>query len=219
MKLEKDDILLLDAMQRDARRSFRDLAHRTGLSTPTVSAKVKSFEEMGLIQGYQTIFNTELLGETTVFLLIKAKPSELEAVGRVVQIWREVREIYLLSGSRLICKATVTDANALNLLISRISQVKEIMDYNYYTTIEPIKEEPRAILEEGVNLQLNCYYCDKLMLDKHIKIKLDNRDHYLCCPTCVDQYRKKYDRIAEGARREKAKKEEEAFYSLMGKAD
>ncbi|MGQ0534486.1 MAG: winged helix-turn-helix transcriptional regulator [Methanobacteriota archaeon] len=52
MKLDPLDTKILLELLRDARLSFRELSRRVGSSTPTVSARVKALEEIGVIRGY-----------------------------------------------------------------------------------------------------------------------------------------------------------------------
>src|SRR5206468_2332469 len=52
MQLDRTDTKILRALQEDARRSFRELARRVGVSVPTVSAHVANLERRGeTIQG------------------------------------------------------------------------------------------------------------------------------------------------------------------------
>jgi hypothetical protein len=55
MDLDAVDQAILRLLQEDARLSFRELARRTGVSTPTAAAKVRRLEAMGVIQGYRAV--------------------------------------------------------------------------------------------------------------------------------------------------------------------
>lgn len=46
------DVRIVRELQRDGRVSFNELARRLGVSTPTVSYRVKRLEDVGIIQGY-----------------------------------------------------------------------------------------------------------------------------------------------------------------------
>ena len=71
----------------------------------------------------------------------------------------------------------------------QLTKIEEIQDYDYKTIVGTVKEEPRAVLSEGVNAVLTCFYCRKPMHDKPVKIKLDGKDHFLCCETCEKEYK------------------------------
>ena len=59
MDLDATDQAILRFLREDARLSFRELARRTGVSTPTVAAKVRRLESLGVIQGYRAILAGE----------------------------------------------------------------------------------------------------------------------------------------------------------------
>jgi Lrp/AsnC family leucine-responsive transcriptional regulator len=198
MKLEQIDIKILEILQKDGRASYRDIAKKVGVTTPTVSNKVSMYEQMGLIKGFGARLSTDALGEITVLLTIKCKPSDAPDFARKLTSFDEVREVYIVGGSWVHAKITLVDTTHLNQFISELSGFDEILDYEYKAIVDTIKEEPRAVLSEGVNALLTCFYCKKPMHDKPVKLKLDGRDHFLCCETCAGEYKKKYEKLKEG---------------------
>ena len=52
MKLDNTDVKILQALQEDARLSFRALARRIGVSVPTISARVSTLLQLGIITGF-----------------------------------------------------------------------------------------------------------------------------------------------------------------------
>lgn len=46
---------ILEELRRDARASYRTIARTVGSTTPTVSARVKRMEDVGLILGYRVV--------------------------------------------------------------------------------------------------------------------------------------------------------------------
>lgn len=198
MKLDQVDVKILEILQRDGRASFRDIAKKVGVTTPTVSSKVAMFEQMEILKGFGAYLDTDALGEISVLLSVKCKPSDLPKLAEKLKYFEEVREIYLVGGSWVQAKATFIDNAHLNEFIAELTNIEDILDYDYKTIVDTIKEEPRAVLSEGVNAVLTCFYCRKPMHDKPVKIKLDGKDHFLCCNTCVREYKKKYEKLKEG---------------------
>ncbi len=201
MKLEKVDVKILKILQNDGRASFRDIAKQVGVTTPTVSSKVSMYEQMGIIKGFGVFLDTDALGEISILLSVKCKPSDAPKIGEKLQALEEVREVYLVGGSWVQAKVTLTDTIHLNQFISRLTVIEEILDYDYKAIVDTIKEEPRAVLSEGINAVLGCFYCKKPMHDKPVKLKMDGKDHFLCCNTCAKEYKIKYEKLkawAEG---------------------
>jgi DNA-binding Lrp family transcriptional regulator len=198
MKLEQIDIKILEILQNDGRTSFRDIAKKVGVTTPTVSNKVNMYEQMGIIKGFSVRLSAEALGEISILLSAKCKPSDAPQLADRFKEFEEVREVYMLGGSWVSAKVTLVGTTHLNEFISKLAEVEEILDYDYKTIVGTVKEEPRAVLSQGINAVLKCFYCKKPMHDKPVKIKLDGKDHFLCCETCEKEYRVKYEKLKEG---------------------
>lgn len=198
MKLDKVDVKILEILQKDGRASFRDIAKKVGVTTPTVSSKIAMYEQMGILKGFRAVLDTDALGEISILLSVKCKPSDVPKVADKLKELEEVREVYLIGGSWVHAKATLTDSTQLNEFISNLTNIQEILDYDYRAIVGTIKEESRAVLSEGVNTVLTCFYCRKPMHDKPVKIKLDGKDHFLCCNVCAKEYKKKYEKLKKG---------------------
>lgn len=59
MELDATDQAILRLLREDARLSFRELSRQVGVSTPTVAAKVRRLEALGVIQGYRAVLAGE----------------------------------------------------------------------------------------------------------------------------------------------------------------
>lgn len=62
MKLDKKDLLILEALQRDARQSLAAIGKRIGLSQPAMSERVRKLEDAGVIEGYGARVNLRAIG-------------------------------------------------------------------------------------------------------------------------------------------------------------
>lgn len=196
MELDSIDIKILEILQKDGRASYNEIAKELGITTPTVSKKVETFQKLGLLKGFSANLDAEKLDEITILLHIKCRPSDTKKLLDQLRKTENVRELYAIDGSRIYAKVTITDR--LNDFLTGLGEIKEIMDYEYHTITETIKEKPRAILSSNLKLTIPCYYCKKLIKDEPVKIKLDGRSHYLCCNTCVERYKEKYKKLKAG---------------------
>ena len=72
MGLNLDDVdrKILRELQKDGRASFRDISARTSVSTPTVSSRVQAMVDVGLVRGYSTLLDADLLGQISVVLIL-----------------------------------------------------------------------------------------------------------------------------------------------------
>ena len=66
MELDKTDVKILQALQEDARLSFRALARRIGVSVPTISARVSNLIQLGIITGFHAAVDSGRLKQARV---------------------------------------------------------------------------------------------------------------------------------------------------------
>jgi Lrp/AsnC family leucine-responsive transcriptional regulator len=199
MELDNVDIRILELLQSDGRLSFNDVAKEVGVTTPTVSHRISTLMDLNLIRGFQVDLDTDLLNEITTVMTIDCKPSDVPKLLERFDSFREVRELFVIDGTRLFAKVTTTDREHLNEFLGRLTQVEEIISYRYGSVTRTVKERPRALIHTGLKLTVDCYYCGKPVVENPVKIKLDGKDHYLCCGSCETLYRDKYGRLKEAS--------------------
>jgi DNA-binding Lrp family transcriptional regulator len=201
MGLNLDDVdrKILRELQQDGRASFRDISARIGVSTPTVSSRVQAMLDVGLIKGYSTILDADMLGQISVALILESKPSDLDKVVARITEDEIVRQIYVLSDSRILCILSFYNQIKHQRFLESLAQVPEIVKMDNSMVMKVPKESPRAALTDEAGLLIRCYYCGHMMKDEGVKIKLDGKYHYLCCPTCEKMYREKYAKLKKSA--------------------
>lgn len=60
--VDETDLKILNLIRRDARLSFREIGKKLSLSTGTVSERIKQMQARGVIQGFVTAVDPEMLG-------------------------------------------------------------------------------------------------------------------------------------------------------------
>jgi Lrp/AsnC family leucine-responsive transcriptional regulator len=201
MSLNLDDVdrKILRELQQDGRASFRDISSRISISTPTVSARVQAMIDVGLIKGYSVMLDSEMLGQVSVALMIESKPSDLDKVVERIREEEIVRQIYVLSDSRILCMLSFYNQMKYQRFLEALGQIPEIMKMDNSMVLRTVKESPRAALTDEAGLLIRCYYCGRVISDEGVKIKLDGKYHYLCCSVCEKMYREKYERLKKSA--------------------
>jgi len=199
LNLDEVDRKILRELQRDGRASFRDISSRIGVSTPTVSSRVQAMVDVGLIRGYSIMLDAEVLGQISVALLLESKPADLDKVVDRIQDEEIVRQIYVLSDSRVLCVLSFYNQSKYQKFIESLSQVPEILRMDNSMVMKVPKESARAALTDEAGLMIRCYYCGHMMKDEGVKIKLDGKYHYLCCSVCEKLYREKYEKLKRSA--------------------
>lgn len=199
MNLDDVDRKILRELQLDGRASFRDISARIDVSTPTVSSRVQAMVDVGLIKGYSTILDADILGQVSVALVLEAKPVDLDKVVEGIKDEEIVRQIYMLSDSKVLCILSFYNQIKYQRFLENLAQVPEIVRMDNSMVMRVPKEAPRAALTDEAGLLIRCYYCGHMMKDEGIRIKLDGKYHYLCCSVCEKLYREKYDKLKKSA--------------------
>jgi DNA-binding Lrp family transcriptional regulator len=98
--------LILELLQKDARITPQEIAKLTKLKVDEVKKRIKKYEKDGIILGYRTIVNKELISdkecEVRALIEVKVAPQKdlgFDKVAERIYSFPEVSSCYLLSGS------------------------------------------------------------------------------------------------------------------------
>jgi Lrp/AsnC family leucine-responsive transcriptional regulator len=61
LQLDNYDVLILNSLLKDGRKSFREISRETGITTPTVKARFTRLVNVGFIKSVSPILNFELI--------------------------------------------------------------------------------------------------------------------------------------------------------------
>lgn len=100
--MDRIDVTLLAALQRDSSRAIAELAELAGISSSACHRRVKSLEEAGLITGYAAQIDPHKLGlRLHAFVEITLTSQSREAMDRfeaAVQLYDDILDCHLMSG-------------------------------------------------------------------------------------------------------------------------
>ena len=83
MELDRADLTLLDALQRDGRATIQALSEAINLSARATLNRVRKLESEGLIEGYRALVSRRVLGEqVSVFAEVALKDQRQPVVQR-----------------------------------------------------------------------------------------------------------------------------------------
>ena len=198
MKLDRTNVEILRGLQEDARLSYRDLARRVGVSVPTISARVENLEQLGILTGYHASVDVERLRQVPLVLLLKCRPGDVDAVGKALASMPEVRWTVRTRGARIFAEAVLLPSDSVDVFLERIRNLEGVIRLERHLAEKRFKDAPRAVISQGLQATLTCYQCGKAIEGEPIKLKLDGRNHYLCCTSCQALYRQRYSKLKKG---------------------
>lgn len=200
MELDNTDVEILRALQADARLSFRALARRIGVSVPTISARIATLEELGILAGYHAFVDPERLGQTTVLVELKCQSAKADGVGAALADMPEVRWVLRARGSTVLAEAVLPSESLVDAFLARLESFGGVIEYTHHIATKRLKDEPRAVTSDRLSTALICFQCRKVIEGEPIKLKMDGRDHYVCCRSCEKLYVERYEKIRAAVR-------------------
>jgi len=200
-QLDETDILLIKVLQKDSRKSLKELARLTDISVPTARARIDRLVNLGVIRQFTVAIDPQkLLGGVTAFINLKAKLAEIEAVKSALSQMEEVVGLYVTTGEcDLVVKVCVQDARMLEeFILRKLNKVAGIEGARSGVVVETAKEEYGPYIRPGFGIKVFCATCRKEIRDSPIKRVLQDVEYYFCCNTCTSTYEDFLQKKARG---------------------
>jgi DNA-binding Lrp family transcriptional regulator len=154
LPLEEEDIKLLQALLRDARRSFRKLSKELGLSTASLIRRTRRLEGSGVIRGYAALVDWEKLGyEITAIIEITVSRGKLLEMESEIARLPEVCAVYDVTGlTDAFVIAKFRSRSELSAFVKRLLSMPFVERTNTHVVLTCVKEDFRPL--EGLALLL-----------------------------------------------------------------
>lgn len=119
--LDDIDRRLLEILIKDARISLKELAAQVGLSSPSVSERVRRLEERGVIRGFTVEIDPQALGyQLQAIVRIRPLPGKLHIVQKLIEEMPEFGECDKVTGD---------DCFVARLYVRSIERLDGILDH------------------------------------------------------------------------------------------
>ena len=145
MTLDDQDLVILRALQDDARGTFADIGRRAGLSTSSVHERVKKLEQAGVIRGYRAVVDPEAVG-LFVTAFVSVTPLDPTAPDDVPERVRELSEIeacHSVAGQEsYVLKVRVRTTGDLEDFLQRLREKAEVQTRTTIVLSTPFEHRP-----------------------------------------------------------------------------
>jgi len=195
MKPDAIDTKILEALMADGRASFREIAKRTSLTTPTVSARLARMTRAGLIKKFIPVLSADSVDRGVLAILtLKVESASAEKVAKTLAKLREVEDVYMTTGQNITLKVALNDVDGLESFLKRNLLGRpgvSVTSSQIITSV--VKDEPPSLLPGLLTMKLNCDYCHEEVTRKRpYTIAAGSFHYYFCCKTCRKAYLDKY---------------------------
>ncbi|MDR7269236.1 DNA-binding Lrp family transcriptional regulator [Pelomonas saccharophila] len=122
--LDRASLLILEALQTDARLSTQALAEQVGLSATPVWRRVKDMEDRGVIRGQVVLVDREKIGLSILVLahvsLVRHSEGAVEQFEQLIATRREIIECHAITGEAdYVIKVVAADMKAYDLFLQQ----------------------------------------------------------------------------------------------------
>ena len=121
--LDATDAKILKLLVKDARLSLAELGRRVGLSSPSVSERLKRLEEEGVIETYTAVMNPQAIGlAVSAYIRVQPVPGKTKKVLEVIERLPEVvRCDRVTGGDCYIARVHVQTVGDLENLLDKLA--------------------------------------------------------------------------------------------------
>ncbi|MDO5692903.1 MAG: Lrp/AsnC ligand binding domain-containing protein [Pseudomonadota bacterium] len=150
--LDRIDLRILDALQRDGRISNLKLAETVTLSPTAVLARVQRLTREDYILGYHAKLNPDKLGRGMVVfvevLLDHTTPNVFDAFKAAVQVHAEIMECHMVAGGfDYLLKTRMADMAAYRAFAGQVLwQLPGVRETRTYAVMEEVKNSAALVL-------------------------------------------------------------------------
>jgi DNA-binding Lrp family transcriptional regulator len=195
LKPDAIDLRILGALMEDGRASLRQIARRTSLTTPTVSARIARMTKAGLIKKFVPVLSVDSVNPRVLSLVtLKVSSTVAEEVARDLALLREVEDVYMTTGQGITLKVALDSPRSLQSFLKLGALAKPGVDVTSSQIITSVvKEEPPALLPSAMTMNLRCDYCsEEVTRSRPYTLAAGSSHYYFCCRTCRKAYLDKY---------------------------
>ena len=127
LKLDEKDIEILKMLQENCKISSREIARKIGSLIPTVYAKIKRMEDLGIIKNYKAVLDSKKLDKKTTGLIFVSfgyrvpgveEPLDQREIARKIAKFPEVQEIHIITGDwDMLIKVKAKDVDEIGRFV------------------------------------------------------------------------------------------------------
>lgn len=124
MKFDDITWLILEALQQDARISYKELAERVGLTPPAIADRIRKLERAGVIDGFEVRLNPDRLGlPITAVIRMNATGDAGRQLDAVVGDIPEILECHRVTGAEShVIRARLASTAHLEEVLTKLGE-------------------------------------------------------------------------------------------------
>ncbi len=149
-KIDSLDIKILVELQKDARKSLREIAEKLGVVEGTVYNRINKLKKMGVIKKFIPVIDYSMLGFDLIAVIgITAEGKHMVEVEEMLANEPNVTAVYDVTGQfDVITVAKFRDRESLNAFVKRIAGLEHVQKTYTMLVLNVFKETHCVDLEK-----------------------------------------------------------------------
>ena len=188
-ELDETDLTIIRLLAEDARRSYRDIADRVGLSPPAVSDRVDRLHDQGIIRRFTVdLDRSKVEPETPVMLELVAAPGSASAVMDAIERLEGVEHTFQTVDNRFFVHASAPDTGVGHWVRSELNDA-DLADI----TVRLVDSYTWTPSLDSSQFSLTCVVCDNPVTRDGVMAEFGGAVKAFCCESCQARYEERYE--------------------------
>lgn len=193
--IDDTDREILRLLTDDARRPYRAIADKVGLSPPAVADRIDRLCDLGVVRRFTIDLDRSVLaGGTPVLCDLHVEPGAVERVRESIESAAEVEHVFTTADAHVVFQATLEERDAHELLDATLD-IESIREYDV-SLLSSTAWTPRV---GDVAFAPACAECGNTVDEEGTTAHLDGELYHFCCPSCESQFTERYESLRESA--------------------
>ncbi|MBB6646783.1 AsnC family transcriptional regulator [Halobellus ruber] len=193
--LDETDVRILELLVADARRPYSDIAAEVDLSPPAVSARIDRLRESGVIRRFTVDLDRSQLRAGVPVLVTLALPADVVSEVREAVVAADAVEHAFVTAEGDVVFHARFRADAVREQLGRLVDLSLVDDYEV-TVVSDAEWTPSL---GGAEFALSCAECGNTVTSEGRSERFDGEQYHFCCPSCLAQFRERYEELEAGA--------------------
>lgn len=194
--LDETDREILRLLLSDARRPYRDIADRVGLSAPAVSDRVDRLRELGVLESFTITLDRSMLTEGARLLVTVTLPPRADPDVRRVSDHDRVEHAFLTASGDLVFVAIVSEGDVRPLVSDVLGDDENLIQGLEVDLLAGSSWSPTL---GDADLAIECVECGNTVTSEGESARIDGTLYHFCCDSCLANFEERFERLQEGA--------------------
>lgn len=193
--LDEKDMVILELLAENARRSYSDLGEAVDLSAPAVSDRVSRLQEAGVIRGFTVdVDRATLRAGVPLLVTVDVAPGRLDAVQEALSSADSVEYVFTTAAGDVVFHARLPQREVRPLL-ETVADDGAVRDF----TVDLLTDVDWSPTVGAAGFDLECVECGNAVGEGGESASIGGTRYHFCCPTCRTRFEERYAELERGA--------------------